>query len=126
MSRKNVMVNGGTLGFAVGSVVSGGAFTITAVPSVRTKVDGKGIYCGPLAWTFAGGNATGAVNGTVFGAGTINPSAVYNKDGGLAMVLEGDSVAATFNGVTPNGNPITFPGVTVRVANAGQTKVLGD
>ena len=126
MSLKAVMVSGGAVGFAAGSVVSGGVFTITAVPSLKTKIDGNGVYCGPLAWTFTGGNASGASPGTVSGAGTINPTAQYNKDSSKALVLEGDSVSATFAGVTPSGSPISFQNVTVKVTNAGQTVVKGD
>lgn len=126
MSRKNVMVNGGTLGFDTGSPVSGGSFTITTPASTTMLVDGDGVYAGPLAWTFSGGNASGAASGTVVGAGTINPTAQKVKNDGKLAILEGDSVVSTFNGVTPDGKPISFPGVTVKVTSSGQTVVLGE
>lgn len=122
---REVMVQGGALGFGVGAVVTGGTFTITTAPKTTFKVDSKGGYFGPLAWTFAGGSAPGCNAGSVTGAGTINPGAVNLKDSGLAAVLKDDSVVANFAGVS-GGNPVPVNGQPVKVANAGQTSVKAE
>ena len=123
---KEVMVQGGAVGFGAGATVSGGSFVITAVPSLFAKVDGAGIYAGPLAWTFTGGNGPGAAPGSVFGAGSIPPGSTTCKIDALAVILKGDQVSAVFSGLTPQGAPISFPGQPVEVTAAGQTNVKVD
>lgn len=123
---KEVMVQGGAVGFGAGATVSGGSFVITAVPSLTAKVDGKGIYAGPLAWTFSGGNGPGAAPGSVMGAGSISPGSTSCKIDGLSAMLKDDQVTATLSGLTPQGAPISFPGQPVKVTNAGQTSVKVD
>lgn len=126
MSRKKIMVSGGAVGFDTGATISGGTFTITSVPSLKMIIDGKGVYAGSLAWSFMGGNGPGAAPGTVMGSGSINSTAASVKVDGDKVILESDSVTATFNGTAPNGAPISFPGVSVKVTDAGQSVVMGD
>lgn len=123
---KAVMVQGGALGFGSGAAVSGGTFTITSSPSTNSKVDSKGIYAGPLAWTFAGGNGAGAVSGSVMGSGAIQPGSTGMKIDSLAAVLLDDSCTATLSGVTSQGAPISFPAQPVKVSSAGQNSVEAD
>lgn len=120
-----IMVLGGALAFASGSAVTGGAFTITTPPVATAFVDSKGIFAGPLAWTFAGGNGAGCDPGTVAGAGTIQPGSVSSKVDGLAVVLEGDSASAVFAG-TAGGTPVSLGPQTVEVSSAGQTSMKAD
>lgn len=124
--RKPVMIQGGTLGFGTGSPVSGGTFTITSTPRMKTKVGGKGVYAGTLTWTFAGGNGAGCTPGSVIGSGSISPGAASVRDDGLFVVLEGDQVSANFQGVASNGATVPFTGVPVKVSSAGQSYMKAD
>jgi hypothetical protein len=128
MTLELVMNQDGTVGHDTGSLVSGGSFIITSVPSTKTKVEGKGVYRGPLAGTFVGGNATGFVPGSVAGAWTIAPTAVACRDDGLPVIRAGDTgTLAGVGTIAPPAVPPTGPVVgNVVVSNAGQAVVNGD
>jgi hypothetical protein len=128
MTLALIMNQDGIVDHDAGSLVSGGAFVVTSVPSTKVKASAKGVYMGPLTGTFSGGNATGFVPGSVAGAWTINPTAVNVKAESLPVVREGDS--GTLSGVgtiDPPGVPPTGPVVgSVVVSDAGQNEVKGD
>ena len=121
MSLELIGVDGLTLAHASGSLISGGSFVVTAVPSLKNKAQGKGAFSGPLAFTFSGGNAAGCTNGTVTGGGSIPPTAAKTKSEGLLVIRGGDSVTMAAAGTAPNGSPVSVSG-KVEVSNAGQTK----
>lgn len=128
MTLALIMNMSGAVDHDSGSVVSGGAFVITSVPSVKVKIDGAGVYRGPLAGTFTGGNATGFVPGSVAGAWTINPTATKVNADMLPVVRDGDTGTLTAVGtIAPPATPPTGPVAgTVVVSDPGQDTVNGD
>ena len=122
MSLELIAVDGLTLAHASGSAISLGAFVVTAVPSTKNKAQGKGVFSGPLAFTFSGGNAAGCTPGTVTGGGSIPPAAAKTKSEDLLVIRAGDSVTMVAAGTAPNGAAVSVSG-KVEVSNAGQTKV---
>jgi len=125
MATKEIAVDGCVV--APQGIVSGGTVTITAVPSVKCKAGGKGIYKNPLTFTFAGGNATGYDPGTVttVGPGSISATAVKTKADGLLVMRVDDQNASVALTGTIGGTPTSFTG-TFKITNAGQTKVKGN
>lgn len=116
----------GTLGHGLGSIVSGGSFSISSVASTKVKAVGKGVFFGNLSFTFSGGNAPGCDPGTVFGTGAIAPTSTKNKNAsGMFVVRETDSVNVTMNG-TLSGSPVSLGPQPVEVVSAGQSKVKGE
>ena len=128
MTLALIMNQDGIVDHDAGSLVSGGAFVVTSVPSTKVMASAKGVHMGPLAGTFTGGDAAGFVPGSVAGAWTITPTAVAVNAELLPVVREGDT--GTLNGVgtiDPPGVPPTGPVVgTVVVSDAGQGEVNGD
>ena len=123
MTYALVMNASGDIDHGSSSPVSGGTFTITAVPSVTNFAEGPGVHRGPLAFTFAGGNVAGFDRDSVTGFGVIDPTAVKYFADGLAAIRIGDSVDMTAVG-TVSGTPTSVPGRSaVDVTNAGQDKV---
>lgn len=116
----DVMNGNGTLGHAAGSLVSGGVFTITSVPSLKVRADGKGIYRGPLQYTFSGGNASGFDSGSVATTvpQAIQPTAIKARADGLAVIRLGDSGQMAAIG-TVSGTPTAIIGL-VKISDAGQ------
>jgi len=122
-----VMNADGQLGHASGSPISGGAFVITSSPStVLDAPDTRGVFRGPLQYTFAGGNASGFDSGSIATTApqTINPTAIASKSEVLALMREGDSGTMNAQG-TVGGTPTAIAG-PVEVAIAGQTKVKAE
>lgn len=124
-----VMNADGQLDHGSESTISGGSFSITSSPSVKTKAGGKGVYRGPLVFTFKGGNAPGFATGSVFTPSpvTINPAAQKVKAEFLPVVREGDSGTMVCQGTTTDVPPKTATvSGPVEVASAGQLKVRGE
>jgi len=128
-------VSGLTIGHGAGSNVSGGTFTITSVPSIKVKADGKGVYKGTLVFTFTGGSCSGPPPdsaSTAVGAGTIDITATKVKADGSFVIREGDtgSMSGTYVATNPAPPPPTVPGVftdqPVEITDAGQTKVRAE
>lgn len=128
MTLEAIMNEDGVIDHNTGSVISGGSFTVTSVPSSNVKAEGKGVFRGPLSGTFTGGNATGFISGSVAGNFTINPTATAVKADGLPVVREGDTGTLTAAGtIDPPATPPTGPVAgEVVVASAGQGVVNGD
>lgn len=110
----------GTIDHASGSPISGGAFTITSLPSLVLLANGNGVFSGPLAFTFAGGSAPGLTG--VSGGGSIPPTALKVTTGGLAVIRAGDTGTLTALGIPPSGPPVPISG-PVEVTDAGQNVV---
>jgi hypothetical protein len=128
MSAELVAVQGCTLAHGSGSLISGGVFTITSVPSIKVLAESKGVYKTPLTYTFTGGNAAGFVPGSI---ATLVPQTILATatkvlaDGTLVM-RAGDIGTMTAQGTTtpnPPGTPGAIAGA-VEISVAGQTKVL--
>lgn len=117
---KNIAVKGCTL--QGDPPISGGSFSISTPESTTVKADGKGVYKGSIAFTISGGTFSG--NSIQSGSGSIMGTSVKNKDGGVGVVLEGDSgpISGVFTNPAPPPPSLPFVG-TVKVSDAGQSKV---
>lgn len=127
MSLELIAVDGCTLAHASGSLISGGVFTITSVADVKSKAGGAGVFKAPLQFTFAGGNASGFVPGSVMTTASVvmNATASKVKTGGMLVMREGDFVLMSCTGTSlpnPPGAPAPVAG-NVKISIAGQTKV---
>lgn len=121
-----VMTTAGLIAHALGSVISGGTFTIISIPSATVRAEGQAVYRGPLRYTFAGGNSSGFDPGTV--ATTvpqiIQPTAVKVSADGLKVIRENDTGQMAAVG-TVSGTPTAVVG-PVEVSDAGQDKVQAE
>lgn len=123
MTLELIAVLGCTIAHSAGSTITGGAFVITTPPSVKTLGESKGVYRGPIVFTFSGGSAPGVTAGTVVGAGTIAPTATKTLADSLAVVRQGDTGTLTGAGTNPSPPPPTLPvSGPVEITVAGQTK----
>ena len=130
MALKLVAVDGCTLAHKLGSTITGGSFTITAIPSLTSKGEGNGVFTGTLTFTFTGGSAPGFVAGTVQTTApqSISATAVFSKvDGGLVL-REGDFGTMTCIGTLPPPPPGTTGPILgpVEISVAGQTTSKAD
>lgn len=130
---KFLAVEGCEIDHSAGSVISGGVFSITSVASAKMKEDSKGVYKTPLSYTFAGGNATGFIAGTVLTIvpQSINATALKNKaEGPLVMRVEDSGQMVCIGTLDPTPPPPASPtgpvSGGVEIADAGQSKVRGD
>lgn len=127
MSSELIAVDGCQLSHKSGSLISGGSFVITSVPSTNVKAMAKGIYTGPLAFTFSGGSAAGFVDGSVAGGGSIPATSSEVAVGGLAVMREGDSVLMACVGTIPPPTGGTGPvSGDVEISDAGQSEVKAE
>lgn len=113
---KNIAVKGCVLTFSVGT----GTATITTPESTTTKINGNGVYSGPLSTSVSNfaDPSTQIVQG--MGVGVINPSATKTSVDGKKVVLEGDSCDVLVSGVhAVSGIPLSQT-VNVKISNAGQ------
>lgn len=121
---KNIAVKGCSLSLGTGS----GSISISSTPSSKVKIDGKGVYSGGLNFSISGYTGGAITNGDGAGSGSISPGAMKVKADGSFVMLEGDtSVPVTINGTMP-GPSGPQPAVamdTVKISNAGQSKVKG-
>jgi hypothetical protein len=126
MSLELIMNADGTLNHGAGSPITGGTFTITSVPSVKNKAEGKGVYRGDLIYTFAGGSHASTDPDTVatLVPQTISPSATKAKADGSLVIRLGDNGTMNAQG-TSGGSPVDVSG-PVEVDDAGQTKAKAE
>ena len=136
---KLIVNEDGEIAHATGSKTSGGTFTITSIPSLKTTAEGKKIYNGELLFSFSGGDSSETLGGTgtvvpstVSGTGSISPSANKCFDNNNPIVLEGDEGSFTvLTGTfvpTSTGTPAPLtplPPTDVLISSAGQNKVYG-
>lgn len=102
-----------------------GVITITSKPSEKVKCDGKKAYCGSIKITISGFQSGAVSNGDGTGSGAINGTGKLLIEGEKA-VMEGDeSGAITITGTTGTPASPATDYVTVKVKDAGQTKVKG-
>ena len=136
MAEKRIITTNGSINHKSGSTVSGGAFLILVPPliparqdSLNMQISGFNVYRSPLQYTFAGGDAAGFQNGTVYTAAaqSINPTAQHVRiDGDLVMRVD-DFATMACQGVPSGGGPeAPVAGALVEVDEAGQNKVMGE
>jgi len=104
---------------------SAGSASITASPSTKDKLNGKGIFSGSMGVSVSGATQGSCV--TASGAGSISPTATKDKAEGAAVIRKGDSTSVSVTGVDPSqmGAPCNFS-VDVEVDDAGQDKAQGN
>ena len=126
MAKEFTGVVGLTIAHSTGSLMVGGTFVVTAVPSTTVKAEGQFVYTGALSFTFSGGTYSGNAGGV--GAGTINFTSTKVKVDGSFVLREGDT--GTMDGVytNPAAPPPTLPftAAPIEISNAGQSKVRSE
>lgn len=141
MALKEIGVQGLTISHSSGSTTSGGNFSVTSPPSIKSKAEGNYMYRGTLSFSFSGGNSsetlggTGTITpGTVYGNGTINPTAIKVKDASQAVIRKDDSgqISSLYGTFVPSAPPNTpvpntpIPPTNVEITDANQTKVKAE
>ena len=133
MALKEIAVDGLTIDHDSGSIVSGGSFTITSIPSLKVKCENKGVYTGTLSFSFSGGYVSPDDSGTTgTGTGTIMFTAQKVKAENQFVLRKGDTgtMSGTYVKINPAAPPPTVPGTftnqPVKITDAGQTKVLAN
>lgn len=82
----------------------GGTVQIISPPSMIFKVNGKGVYCGPMSVLVTGSSAGGAA-GNATGTGVILPTAMKGQNNGMGYIREGDKGYITVFGTTRAPSP---------------------
>lgn len=126
-----IMNADGAIDHKSGSTVSGGTFTITSTPSATVKIDEAGVHVDALLYTFAGGNASGYVDGTVATTAPQSIAATAQNVGvdGLAPMRVGDYGTMVCTGTLDAEPPVPsspVAGALVEVSEAGQDSTEGD
>lgn len=131
MALKNIANADLTISHGVGSIVTGGTFTVSSTPSTKVKANNKGVHKGGVAFDFAGGSAAGTNPGSVTGSGNISPTATKVKAEGELVNRVDDSASISMTGKTNNPSPppplidVPLGAQPVVISNAGQNKVKG-
>jgi len=120
MTQKPIAVDGMSLDLSGPDV---GFASVIPAASVKTKVEGKGIYSGATPVL-----VTGCIKGTCAQtapvAGSINPSSLKAKEFGQAVVREGDDTGDfPVAGIDSSTSAPCTILVNVSVDDAGQNKV---
>jgi hypothetical protein len=119
-----------TLDHSSGSLIDGGSFTVTSLPSEKNFAGDKKIYGSPLVFTFAGGNATGFLDGSVLTVAAVSmiATAIKVTVDNKKVIREGDSVTMACIGTIdppPPSAPFTGPvSGDVEITDAGQEKAF--
>lgn len=105
--------------------ITGGVFTIQTPASVKAKADGKGIYSGSITVLVAGttlGSYAQSAPVTI----NIQPSMIkkLKVDGNIALA-PGDSGTTTDPAKYIAGTTSTTSPITIKIMDAGQSKVMG-
>ena len=120
---QNIAVDGCTLQLSAGT----GNISITNQPSQKVKCDGKGAFKGEIQFSISGFMGTTITNGDGQGSGSISGTSQSVKIEGANAVLQNDtSGSVTLTGtMTTQTGPVTVTEVvTVKVSDAGQSKVM--
>lgn len=117
-----IFTQGGHIEHDIGSLVSGGSFSITSSPSSKVKVVSNFIFTSPLSVSFSGGNMSGMVPGSVNGVGTISATASKTKQG--TFVMRNNDTGTLVGTAQPSGGgspvPVSF---SVKLVDS-QSKVV--
>lgn len=106
-----------------GSIVSGGTFTLTSIPSFKVIAEGLGVFFGEVTASFIGGTISGGDPNTAYGTCAIPAGLVKVDNGSIPAAAEGDT--GTLNGFyLISGTPTPFS-ASVEITDAGQASVLG-
>ena len=110
--------------FSISPLTISGSVTAQTSPSTKFKINGQGVFFGPLTvLTSALSQGSFQAPPTSF---TINPTAIKTKHNSLAVILENDFATLPITFTDPGTGTTTVISVTVKVSNAGQTKMLTD
>ena len=107
------------------ALLQSGNVTITSPANQDAKINGKGIYSGPMNITISNWTNGTITNGV--GVGVINPNAKYTKVDGKLVFLEGvESEQITVTGQISTQPYVDSKVITVKINNAGQDGVKGE
>ena len=106
-------------------VWNGAPPTVVALPSLKVKAEGKGVYKSPLALLTAAASVT---NPTALATipdplpypVNITTTATKSKADGVLVMLEGDFIDQIFNPTTALGVPVPTT-MRISIKTAGQT-----
>jgi tetrahydrodipicolinate N-succinyltransferase len=118
MSGKLAAVEGCTLTLSSGA----GVIQIITPASAKVRASGKGVYFGALQISVTGFSSEKVDVGA--GTGVLNPTATKAKSGGYAVRAGDESEVITISGT--KGNSSATDTVTVRITDAGQTKLKAE
>lgn len=105
---------------------------VTSQPSQKVKADGKNVWVGPLMFTISGYMDGTTINvpgsGATTAPGSMPAGSTKVKAEMQPVMLEGDQVQVIVMGTFQAGSSAsTVPcPVTVRIKDAGQTKVMAE
>ena len=99
----------------------GGVVQIISPPSMILKVNGKGIYSGPMSVLVTGSSAGGAA-GNATGTGVIFPTSMKGQNNGMGYIREGDKGYITVFGSTSVPNPTV--GVEIVTVKSCKPRVM--
>lgn len=127
MPLKLIMNENGTIAHKLGSLISGGIFTIISVSNTNVKIDSKGIFTEPLIFTFSGGNSAGFVPGSVQTTAPVsmNSTAQFVKADNVLVMREEDQCEMNCTGTLTGGGSSSVIGL-VEISSAGQDKVKAE
>jgi hypothetical protein len=126
---KLIAVDGMTLTFDPPTVQ--GSISIAGVPSLKSKQDGNGVYLDGLSIVISGVTnppAGATIPDPVPANGTLDSTATKTKDGGILVLLEGDTTGdITSNPLIPGSPPTPSPVIyKIKIQTAGQVKAKGE
>jgi hypothetical protein len=127
MSLKEIAVEELTLEPQGIVIPNTGTLTITSIPSIKNKAEGKGIYSGTLTFTLVGANATGYDPGTVLtvGVGSINATSLkVNSHGQKVLRVDDNNPTVSMTGAI--GGTLTPFVEPWKISNGGQSKVQAE
>lgn len=109
---------------------SGNATSIQIVtPASKNTIEKKGIYYGTLNISISGFSSTNVPNWIPMsgsGSGTLSPTSQHvSVNGKMVVRADDESATITINGQisTESGNKPAIDMVTVKITDAGQTKI---
>ncbi len=105
--------------------VTGGVFSIQTSPSQKVKAEGKGVYSGAVD-VLVSGTVLGAYTQASPVSITIQPAVLkkFKADGQIALAL-GDGGTSLSAVSFVNSVSSTTSLVSIKIIDAGQTKILG-
>ena len=99
----------------------GGTVQIISPPSMTLKVNGKGVYRGPMSVLVTGSTAGGAA-GNATGIGIILPTIMKGQNNGMNYICEGDKGYITVSGTSQVN--ITTVGVEIVTVKSCKQSIM--
>lgn len=126
MALKEIAVEGMTLVFDPPTV--SGSISIMGLASLKTKIDGSGVYTDGLTISISSiiSTPSAPTPDPMPHVASINSTATYVKEGGSLVLRVGDKTdTITANPINPSGSPVPT-NFKIVIQSAGQTKVKAE